>query len=60
MPIANLQYLKIDITSRHHIMRADTAYATTLLTAAESLYAFAKANPGPYTSSVPGAAQFYS
>ncbi|KAK7094143.1 endoglucanase A-like [Littorina saxatilis] len=40
--------------------KGDTAYATKLLTAAESLYAWAKANPGTYTSSIQGAGQFYS
>ncbi|KAK7490901.1 hypothetical protein BaRGS_00017773 [Batillaria attramentaria] len=39
---------------------SDPTYATKLLTAAESLYAFGKANQGTYTQSVQGAAQFYS
>nr|BAU45388.1 endo-1,4-beta-glucanase [Bellamya sp. UM-2014] len=39
--------------------KGDTAYAAQLLTAAESLYAFAKANRGIYSQSIPNAANFY-
>jgi len=40
--------------------KGDDAYATKLLTAAESMYAFAKANPAKYSSSIQDAGQFYS
>ncbi|KAK6177430.1 hypothetical protein SNE40_015534 [Patella caerulea] len=40
--------------------KRDAAYATKLLTAAKSLYVFAKTYKGKYSQSVQGAGQFYS
>ncbi|XP_076451392.1 endoglucanase E-4-like [Babylonia areolata] len=40
--------------------KGDTAYADKLLTAAKSLFEFAKANPGKYNDVVPMAGAFYS
>ena len=38
---------------------SDAPYSGKLLTAAKSLYAFAKAHPGIYSNSVPQAKNFY-
>jgi hypothetical protein len=46
------EYIKYNLYS-------DAPYSGKLLTAAKSLYAFAKAHPGIYSNSVPQAKNFY-